>query len=107
MVGAAFQTSIPILLGATFLSGICISGGQKSVIALGAVFYPDEIRSTGVGWALGIGRLGGIFSPLIVGAALADGLEPRAVFYLLAAPMLTMAAAITLMGRHYSHNRAR
>ena len=107
MVGAAFQTSIPTLLGATFLSGICIAGGQKSVIALAAVFYPDEIRSTGVGWALGIGRLGGIFSPLIVGAALADGLEPRAVFYLLAAPMLTMAAAITLMGRHYSHNRAR
>ena len=107
MVGAAFQTSIPFLLSATFLSGICISGGQSSVIALGAVFYPDQIRSTGVGWALGIGRLGGIFSPLIVGAALADGLEPRTLFYFLAAPMLTMAAAITLMGRHYSHNRAR
>jgi MFS transporter, AAHS family, 4-hydroxybenzoate transporter len=102
MVGAAFQTSIPILLGATFLSGICISGGQKSVIALGAVFYPDEIRSTGIGWALGIGRLGGIFSPLIVGAALAEGLEPRKVFYLLASPMLAMAAAIMLMGRQYN-----
>jgi AAHS family 4-hydroxybenzoate transporter-like MFS transporter len=76
-------------------------------VALAAVFYPDEIRSTGVGWALGIGRLGGIFSPLIVGAALADGLKPRTLFYFLAAPMLTMAAAITQMGRQYSHNRAR
>jgi MFS transporter, AAHS family, 4-hydroxybenzoate transporter len=94
-------------LGATFLSRICISGGQKSVIALGAFFYPDEIRSTGIGWALGIGRLGGILGPLVVGAALAGGLEPRRVFYLLAAPMLAMAAAIILMGRQYSHSRAR
>jgi AAHS family 4-hydroxybenzoate transporter-like MFS transporter len=49
-----------VLLIAAFCAGFCISGGQKSVIALAAIFYPAPIRSTGVGWALGIGRLGSI-----------------------------------------------
>ena len=57
-----------VLLIAAFCAGFCISGGQKSVIALSAIFYPAPIRSTGVGWALGIGRLGGIGGPLLVGA---------------------------------------
>ena len=101
LVGLSFQTSLPLLLGSTFLAGLCVSGGQKSVIALGAVFYPSEIRSTGVGWALGVGRLGGIAGPLLVGVAMGAGLPPRGVFYLLAAPMLVMAGAIWLMGRRY------
>lgn len=105
LVGFAFQTSVPLLLGATFLAGLCVSGGQKSVIALGAVFYPSEIRSTGVGWALGIGRLGGIAGPLLVGAAMTAGLPARGVFYLLAAPMLMMAFAIWLMGHRYANRR--
>lgn len=101
LVGFAFQTSIALLLASTFLAGICVSGGQKSVIALGAIFYPAAFRSTGVGWALGIGRLGGIAGPLVIGWALSAGVSPRGVFYLLAAPMLLMAAAIWLMDRRY------
>ena len=44
------------LVMAAFLAGFCISGGQKSVIALAAIYYPNAIRSTEVDWALGIGR---------------------------------------------------
>jgi AAHS family 4-hydroxybenzoate transporter-like MFS transporter len=105
-VGLALQGALPLLLTATFLAGLCISGGQKSVISLAAVFYPAAIRSTGVGWALGIGRLGGIAGPLVVGVALTAGLAPRAVFYLLAVPMLVMALAILLMGLRYSRMAA-
>jgi AAHS family 4-hydroxybenzoate transporter-like MFS transporter len=70
LTGLALGSPIWLLLAATFLAGCCVSGGQKSVIALAAVFYPAAIRSSGVGWALGIGRLGGIAGPLLVGAAL-------------------------------------
>jgi AAHS family 4-hydroxybenzoate transporter-like MFS transporter len=100
-VGLTLHAPLAMLLTATFFAGLCVSGGQKSVIALAAVFYPAEIRSTGVGWALGIGRLGGIAGPLIVGAALSSGLAPSGVFYLLAVPMLLMALVIVLMGRRY------
>lgn len=49
------------LLGVTVLLGA--SGG----IALAATSYPTAIRSTGVGWAMGMGRLGQVCSPLLVG----------------------------------------
>ena len=103
-VGLTLHSGTTALLVATFLSGLCVSGGQKSVIALAAVFYSADVRSTGVGWALGIGRLGGIAGPLIVGWALTAGLPPRAVFYVLAVPMLFMAAAIFAMGRRYGQD---
>lgn len=66
-----------LLLTVAFLSGACVTGGQMSVIALATVLYPPKMRSTGVGWALGIGRLGGIASPLLVGAALGAGIAAR------------------------------
>ncbi|MDB5688816.1 MAG: tpaK [Sphingomonas bacterium] len=100
-VGIMLRSSTAMLLAATFLAGLCVSGGQKSVIALAAVFYRAEVRSTGVGWALGIGRLGGIAGPLIIGWALTSGLAPQNVFYLLAVPMLIMALTVVIMGRRY------
>src|SRR5260370_34359582 len=55
LLGPAVSAPPWVLLIATFCAGFCISGGQKSVIALSAIFYPATIRSTGVGWALRIG----------------------------------------------------
>lgn len=86
-----------VVMVAAFLTGVCISGGQKSVIALAAVHYPAAIRSTGVGWALGMGRLGGIAGPLAVGALLGAGWTPQWIFYAAGAPMFIAAIAILLI----------
>ncbi|MGH8417967.1 MAG: MFS transporter [Pseudomonas sp.] len=101
LTGIAFHSSLWMLLSANFLAGCCISGGQKSLIALAAVFYPAPIRSTGVGWALGIGRIGGIAGPIVVGAALAVGWSPSAVFYAMAVPMLIAGLLVLFLGRRY------
>lgn len=100
LAGAALSMPVAVVMGGAFLAGVCISGGQKSVIALAAVHYPSEIRSTGVGWALGIGRLGGIVGPLIVGQALSAGWMPRQVFYAAGAPLIVAALAILLIARN-------
>ncbi len=89
------------LIVAAFLAGFCISGGQKSVIALAAIYYPSAIRSTGIGWALGIGRLGGITGPLLIGTMLADQLSGQNILYLAAIPMLLAGILIMLIGRRY------
>src|ERR1700727_819790 len=52
------------------VAGFCIVGGQIAANALAAGFYPTSIRSTGVGWALGIGRIGSIVGPLVGGILL-------------------------------------
>jgi AAHS family 4-hydroxybenzoate transporter-like MFS transporter len=108
VLGAAFMTgfagvisgaSSQLLLVAAFLAGTCVTGGQMSVIALAAVLYPPRIRSVGVGWALGIGRVGGIIGPLAVGFALGAGSPPRAVFLVMAAGLLVAAAAVAVLAR--------
>ncbi|GAB2998892.1 MFS transporter [Amycolatopsis acidiphila] len=95
----ALHAPVWVLLVAAFLVGCGVSGGQKSLIALAAVFYPADVRSTGVGWALGIGRVGGILGPLVVGAALSAGWSAGTVFYALAVPMLASALVVVYLGR--------
>ncbi len=88
---------------ATFFGGFCVSGGQKSLIALSAIFYPAPIRSTGVGWALGIGRLGSISGPLLIGLLLGWDFQPASIFYAAAIPMLISGIIIALLGWRYSN----
>lgn len=89
------------LVLAAFLAGFCISGGQKSVIALAAIYYPSAIRSTGVGWALGIGRLGGIAGPLLIGAMLAYQLSAQNILYMASIPMVFAGILIAVLARRY------
>jgi AAHS family 4-hydroxybenzoate transporter-like MFS transporter len=101
LAGFSFGAPLWLLMIATFFAGCSISGGQKSVIALAAIFYPSTMRSTGVGWALGIGRIGGILGPLIVGFVLDDGWSPAAVFFAMAALMLVNSVLIAILGHYY------
>jgi MFS transporter, AAHS family, 4-hydroxybenzoate transporter len=101
LLGPAISAPSWVLLVAAFCAGFCISGGQKSVIALTAIFYPAPIRSTGVGWALGIGRLGGIGGPLLVGVLLGYQLSAESLFYAAAVPMLLAGILVTLLGMRY------
>lgn len=103
LIGAGFVALLGWVLGggtaallvAAFLTGTCVTGGQMSVIALATVVYPIDMRSTGVGWALGIGRLGGIAAPMIVGAALSAGVAPGEVFFAMA--MILVAASFSVL----------
>ncbi len=71
-VGAIGQLghSVVFVTMAIFAAGFCIVGGQIAANALAATFYPTSVRATGVGWALGIGRVGSIVGPLVGGALL-------------------------------------
>ena len=50
-----------------FISGFTIIGGQPALNALAATYYPTELRSTGIGWSLGIGRIGSVIGPVLGG----------------------------------------
>jgi AAHS family 4-hydroxybenzoate transporter-like MFS transporter len=103
-MGLSFSGPPVALLGAAFLAGTCVVGGQMSVIALATVLYPTTIRPTGVGWALGIGRVGGIVAPLIVGYALGSGGDVETVFTIMGSAMLLASIAVLLLAR--SNRRA-
>jgi AAHS family 4-hydroxybenzoate transporter-like MFS transporter len=85
--------SIALATVAIFAAGFCIVGGQTGSNALAAMFYPTAIRSTGVGWALGIGRAGSIVGPLVGGVMLAHQIGAKPLFVVAAVPALIAALA--------------
>src|SRR6185503_12556867 len=62
--------SVSLLAVTIACAGVGIIGGQNASHALSSEFYPTHIRSTGVGWALGIGRIGSIVGPVLGGLLL-------------------------------------
>ena len=86
-VGAVFVALIAlvampyaILLAAIFFSGVTSIGSQTGANATCGALYPARMRTRGIGWALGIGRLGGIAAAPLGGFLLARGLPPRQIF---------------------------
>jgi AAHS family 4-hydroxybenzoate transporter-like MFS transporter len=84
---------------AVFAAGFCVVGGQIAANGLAAAFYPTSIRATGVGWALGIGRVGSIVGPLVGGALLTMKWSAGAVFLAAAVAALCAALAAFLLSR--------
>src|SRR5439155_20124438 len=70
IVGFSGQ-SIAFAIFAISCAGFFLVGGHIAAIALAATSYPTMARSTGVGWAIGVGRIGSILGPLIGGIMLA------------------------------------
>jgi AAHS family 4-hydroxybenzoate transporter-like MFS transporter len=84
---------------AIFAAGFCIVGGQIAANALAAGFYPTSVRATGVGWALGIGRVGSIIGPLVGGVLLGEKWSTAAVFLMAAVAALCAALAAFALSR--------
>jgi len=87
-----------MLLVVTFLCGMTIIGSQTGANATCGKLYPARIRTTGLGWALGIGRLGGIAAPALGGYLLAQGLAPTHIFLSASFFALVAAAAVAMLG---------
>jgi len=88
-------TSIGLLMATVTAAGFCVVGGQTSSQALVANFYPTAIRSTGVGWCHGIGRIGSIVGPILGGMLLTTAVHASSVFWIIAIPSLIgMGAAL-------------
>lgn len=76
------------------IAGFCVLGGQNAVNALAAVYYPTSIRSTGMGWALGIGRLGSILGPVIGGELMMLRWSSPSLFAVAAVPAVLSLLAV-------------
>jgi AAHS family 4-hydroxybenzoate transporter-like MFS transporter len=84
---------------AIFVAGFCIVGGQIAANALAAGFYPTSVRATGVGWALGVGRIGSIVGPLVGGVLLSLRWSAGEVFVAAAGAALCAALAAFFLSR--------
>ncbi len=99
--------SIPAVLLAVFLSGFGVVGAQIGANAYAAGFYPTAFRASGVGWALGIGRIGSIVGPLIGGVLLSLNAPLSTIFVLGALPAAIAVLCWIILGRLEANKAAR
>jgi MFS transporter, AAHS family, 4-hydroxybenzoate transporter len=86
--------NVPVLLVGAALAGAVIVGGQIAMNAIVASFYPNQIRSTALGAALGVGRIGSIIGPLLGGLLLTAGWQGTSAVILAIIPTLIAACAL-------------
>lgn len=79
------------------LIGFGIQGGFVGMYSLAAKMYPTEIRATGVGWAIGAGRIGAVFGPLIGGFLIAAGFSMATNFIFFAIPTFISGVLILVL----------
>lgn len=95
---AAAGASLTLVNFGTFGAGFCVVGGQVGANAYVSSLYPTAIRSTGIGWALGVGRLGSVVAPMLVTALLALGWPITSIFYGVALPAVLAGLFLWLAG---------
>lgn len=78
-IGAVGSAYWPVLLLTIFV-GAMIPGGNVGNNVFAARFYPDAMNATGVGWAQGLGRVGCVTGPALVGLAVANGMSNLGIF---------------------------
>jgi AAHS family 4-hydroxybenzoate transporter-like MFS transporter len=93
IVLASAGSSFLALALCVFAVGFFLIGTQSALNASSALIYPPSLRSTGVGWGFGIGRIGSIISPSIAGVLVALHWQPGHLFLIAAVP--TFVASMT------------
>jgi len=83
------------LVPSVFAAGFCIIGGQLTLNAFVSNFYPAQVRATGTGWALGVGRFGSILGPLLGSLLLTLHMPVEQIFFFCAVPALLGALLIS------------
>lgn len=98
--------SIPVIMAVVFVAGFFVLGSQLCMNAIAAAFYPTPMRSTGVGWAMGLGRVGSIVGPVIGGVLLTLGWETATLFFVMAAPAVVAALSVAALMAGHKHRLA-
>lgn len=95
------NSPMPVLYLLIAIAGATTIGTQILLYANTAQFYPQAIRSTGLGWASGVGRTGAIVGPLLGGWLMAAALPLHMNFLVFAVPGLVAALAIGFFILYY------
>lgn len=78
--------------------GIFLFACMAGLYGLVPSTYPAEVRATGMGWTIGIGRLGAILAPTMAGLLLDRGWQPASLYYVFALPLIAAALAVMATG---------
>jgi benzoate transport len=94
-----FGSTLTIAFIVAFLIGAGIFGCMAGLYAFAPILYPAQARTTGMGWAIGVGRLGAVLAPLVAGTLLDNGWQSGHLYYVFAVPLLLAIGTVALLGK--------
>ena len=89
--------SVTAALALGLLIGLFSNGCVAGLYALSPVVYDASVRATGVGWGIGIGRMGAILSPTVAGVLLDGGWQPLHLYGVFAIVFVLAAGCLLLL----------
>ncbi|WP_309678846.1 MFS transporter [Polaromonas sp.] len=100
LLGYKVPTEVLFLL--VGLAGASTIGTQIVTYAYAGQFYPMAVRSTGIGWASGVGRSGAILAPIVIGTLVGMSLPLQQNFMVIAIPAVIAMIASSMI----NHSRS-
>lgn len=100
LVGLGFNSPAYVLYGLVTVAGAATIGTSILLYSYVAQFYPLSVRSTGIGCASGVGRIGAIVGPILTGMLLTLNLPHTMNFVMIAIPAMIAIFAILSLKRH-------
>ena len=95
----AVTGALALAFAAAFGIGIFVFASMAGLYAAAPVVYPAAVRTTALGYAIAVGRLGAILAPLMAGMLLDGGWTASSLYYAFALPLLGAMAAVLALGR--------
>jgi MFS family permease len=102
-----FAHGLALAMALAVVVGYLIFGSMVGLYSIMPSVYPTEVRNTGAGLSIGIGRVGGIVSPFVAGVLLESGWSGSSTYVLFALPLLAAGAATLLLERMRSSGPVR
>jgi benzoate transport len=94
VVFGLLPTNVALLMAVAVALGFFGQGGFIGLYSVAARIYPTAIRATGIGWAIGLGRVGAIIGPSVAGVLIGLGWSQATYFTLLSLPFFIGAIAV-------------
>lgn len=101
IVFAVMSLDTMVILTLAALIGFFQQGALVGFYILAARVYPPEIRATGVGWGIGLGRFGAVIAPYLGGLMVAAGLDITTLFTIYAVPLIAAGLIGLAICRRY------
>ncbi len=98
--------STALLMAAVFAAGFFVIGGQTAMNAAAASLYPSRMRSTGIGSALAVGRIGSIVGPMLGGVLLNASWSMQALFAAAAVPTVVSVLVLLILRGKFARKAA-
>jgi MFS transporter, AAHS family, vanillate permease len=95
-----FTSDLTLAFITAFGIGTFIFGSMAGLYSFAPIVYSAAVRTTGMGWAIGIGRIGAILAPIIAGVLLDRGWSPPHLYYAFALPLLIAIVMVLALHRN-------